>query len=343
MHSDHFSNYGSRHLKEQTEVSSSASNSDQLVTFKERLLDSKEYCLGRFFQMFSQGDFFSPELRNEFKFKDSPKQFSYDLSENFYDIRNFLRGFNLDDINFQKFFIKVVELIVEIKSSDVSLSVESKLYEKVDELFNILVANGFDGSNSKTLSFWSGKDAVSIYMADRGKWNSELIDVQIPAYIALFILGNLLDDDEYSLNSPFVLFRRLVCLHIANQAKGNVSVYLSKDGVLSEDFLRVGNHFWEFELPVLRALQLKGEVKAINLIFLTTLENNYWTDPIEIDSEEANKLKLVHIIPIESEVIVKRKKRKKADYKPVVTGNEITLGKLREIIGHWRKIAKLVL
>ncbi|NGX49258.1 MAG: hypothetical protein K940chlam5_00855 [Candidatus Anoxychlamydiales bacterium] len=323
------------------ENSASLSANFSVESFPDVMFDKKGSFQAILLNGINAGKYFLPEYKAEFKLFDISR-LPFPVDEIYYHMRDFV----LDETKFDEFYIQLVQLLDSISSND---GFDDDFYlDKINELVQILVKNGFDAiPPHKQISYWSGKDVKEFIFNDESQ-KDFLVDLKIPAYIVLFELsGQILLGDEIKFSNDFArTFRRFVCKHLASQAKKNVNVYVSSDDLVNEDYIRVGNHFWQFELPVLQALKQNGVIKTINFIFFDKLKKEF-KKPIEFSSDEAKDLRLLRFVPVEREIeisspmMVYSIKSKKIDFVPDESSIEtkLTLGKLKAVIERWKEIA----
>lgn len=195
-----------------------------------------------------------------------------------------------------------------------------------------------------SINFWSGKDIkVKIFETD------VLIDLKVPLYKALFMLGTIIRDvaeKKSEFRDKFSCYQQILCRDLARQAKGDVNIYMSNDtDEIKEPFFRINNHFWNFEFPILQKLKIQGVVRSINLIFLQ--RDSTLSDPIEFSSKASDKLRLIPVVPVEKEHldssdpfdIHKLPKSKSIEYEPDIHASRFTLGKLRSIVNKWKTLS----
>jgi len=309
-------------------------------SFQDIMFDSKDFFQKILLNGIHNGKYFLPEHKEKFK-KWGIGNLQFPVDQIYYD----MKGFVMDEKKFNEFYFEFVQLLDSISSGD---GVGDEFYLGIiDRLVQILTNNGFDTiPRDKQISFWTGKDVKEFIFNDESK-NDILADLKIPAYIVLFELaGHIFYGDEIKFSNDAALtFRRIVCKHLASQAKKNVNVYVSSDDLLKEDFIRVGNYFWQFELPVLQNLKQNGIIQKINFIFFDSLKKSF-KKPIEISSDKAMDLKLLRFVPFEIEISNPRTlysvKSTKIDFVPDKDSikTKLTIGKLKDVIEHWKEFTR---
>ncbi len=309
-------------------------------SLQQQFLTKKMYNVKEFLRVIllneiNNGSFFLPEKKAKFNIKDIDS-LPYEVDEDYRKMQNFILCHDGGFDDFCNKFIEILGLILTDKYND---RYDHHFYlSKIDELIQILTENGIETiPYGKSISFWSGKDVKEFICNNHDFRNKFLIDIQIPAYSFLFLCAQNTMKEIKVFNGVLDIFRMLICEHLAHQARDVVNVYISSDNLIDENFIRVGNHFWKFELPILQDLKLKGIIKKINLYFFNKSKNAF-DFPIEFSSKEAQNLRLLRLVPI------KRKTKTyfnyfRVDFLPDESSvkTRITLGKLQTIIQCWRE------
>jgi len=297
--------------------------------------------------------------------------------EQWKNFNSFVNGFVHSDRNPKDFYDKAVNLIVRLNDSDIKslqdIDIKSLQYSDSEslqdsdseslnsksltesaqgflELFEMLVENGVpsldDGMSSLDdrggIHFWSGDEARE-YLSNPDNY---LIDVKIPAHSVMLEFARSLyptkEDEQERYEDIRYCFIAAMSAYTASSAKGEVHVFISNQDKTGKYSMRVGNYFWNVELPVLQKLKHAEIVTKIWLHFQDNIKPSEWTQ-MEIESSESNNIQLVRV----HRVAAKNKPNpdssitgKPFTMEPVETPCHITLGCLRKGVQKWRAHAR---
>jgi hypothetical protein len=217
---------------------------------------------------------------------------------------------------------------------------------KLYQLLNYLVDNGFPGPNQFTtnINFWSGDMAVK----KASEADNEISVSAIPAFAVLLDVCQAIKQIQWGHNDFIHLIESCIMRLFASHAKGITSVYISSDKASERASFISGNFFWTDELIVLQELKKRGYVVDIQ-IHLYDHQNNHWQAPVSLFSPASHHIPIrtrgIH--PLDSPEITDRFKKPhmteadKIAWRSSQARPEISFGRMREIVGTWRKKAEL--
>ncbi|HET9843772.1 MAG TPA: hypothetical protein VFP93_03850, partial [Gammaproteobacteria bacterium] len=168
---------------------------------------------------------------------------------------------------------------------------------KFIDLMKGLEKSGFNGTRNMPINFWSGNIGRT-----RAHLNpqQEFSDSEVTSLVVLFDLCGLIQkfesksaqqDPNFKKTLSSLLPEALSKLY-ANEARGNVNVYMASDKLSELSGLTAGNNFWNAELPTLQSLLHLGKVKAI-LVHTYDHATKSWKSPVNINDREADVINIV--------------------------------------------------
>lgn len=186
-----------------------------------------------------------------------------------------------DFIEFTKEFVIVLNRFSKTDLNSIGTGKESEEAKHFINLWNLAAKNGIPDITNEQINFWSGKKAFLRAFNSKGEISSEHVPIMSLMFKCLPILGELQLKNHLISEGLSKIY--------ALKAKGNVNVYISSNKEEEMSGLKVGNHFWNAELPTLQRKLAKGEIDSIQ-INLYNAKTQSWEKPINLNSKEANGL-----------------------------------------------------
>jgi hypothetical protein len=271
-------------------------------------------------------------------------KFSEILNEN--KMRTFLNSDKFD-IFYQKFSL-IISQFTQDDFDSIGMIQTSERVRSLINCFTMLDENGFPFVNSRKINFWSGQNARL-----RAQSDDALTDNKVPSISIGFDICTIIQKIERK-NNSFILssfLPSIISSVYASQARGEVNVYLSSDKLSEPSSISVGNNFWNGELPVLQKLYQQNLIRKIWIHL--QIEKDTWAPPIDLNSEEANHIRLIRrhaylsnnpmLNDSDLSSFIVEQKMGPTEYSAwcqnAASRPFITLGKIRQIARIWKKIA----
>lgn len=175
------------------------------------------------------------------------------------------RGFSMS-YDYDSFYDHLTTALVKLQKDDLTIigtGKESFAFHYFAQCYEMLEYAGYPIVREKPIHFWNGQLGK-----EKAKETSCLAysDSSIPSTHIMFKLSQMIDNQEELSGQQPYLFRMAGNINsaiFALQARGVVDVFLSSDKPSEKPGLTVGNHFWEYEFPVLENLRQREIVDQI--------------------------------------------------------------------------------
>jgi Ankyrin repeats (3 copies) len=155
-------------------------------------------------------------------------------------------------------FLDISQVFTQKDLESLGSSHETENAKRYKKFYADLEQNGFYGTLGRKLNFWSGWH--SLEMASSRP--DEICSFKVPASQVMFQLFDVLENNKIKVSLACNMgLAKLYALG----ARGDVNVYIASGKPTEISGVKIGNYFWEAELPLLQHKRKTGEVDSIRI------------------------------------------------------------------------------